>query len=394
MRIQNNIAAFNAFRNLAVSQSQIGKSLEKLSSGFRINKAADDASGLVISEGLRAQIGGLRQATRNAQDGVSAVQTAEGALTEVHSILQRMRDLAVQTSSTGTYGQEARDAAQAEVAELLEEIDRIAGSTKFGTQNLLDGSFGVTPTQASAFVTGTPTAPAAGDDFTVLVAGGTAVAVNFDGVTRTGTALASFMTSQLNDALAASANAVDNAAAGKITFSAEAVGAGFVYTISNAENLGVTVADGTGTALADMSLTGLAGALLAATGSEAQFQVGAFAGEAIGVSIAAMDVAGLALTGLDVSSGDDTNITLVDAAISTVSTLRGELGAVQNRFEHTVANLNVAVENITASESRIRDTDMASEMTNFTKNQILLQAGTAMLAQANVLPQSVLALLQ
>jgi flagellin len=273
LRINQNIAAMNAYRNLTVTEGQLAKSLEKLSSGFRINRAADDAAGLSISEGLRAQVGGLKVAVRNAQDGVSVVQTAEGALTETHAILQRMRDLAVQAANGGSQDTSAQAAADTEFQQLKTELDRIANTTKFGTQNLLDGTY-----------------------------------------------------------------------------------------------------------------TGV-------------FQVGANnnANEQITVTLAtAVDSAGLAVGGNDLTStaNAQTAIDSVDAAITTVSTTRATLGAYQNRFEHTISNLSVAVENLSASESRIRDTDMASEMVSFTRAQILSQAGTAMLAQANAAPQSVLQLLR
>lgn len=268
LRINNNIAAFNAYRNLSVTDGQMSKSLEKLSSGYRINRAADDAAGLAISEGLRSQIGGLKVAVRNAQDGISVVQTAEGALTETHSILQRMRDLAVQASNDGAQSSASKSAADAEFAELIKELDDIAGKTTFNGTKLLDGSFSGT------------------------------------------------------------------------------------------------------------------------------FQVGAMAGETLSVAVSAMTSAGLSLSSLDLSTAASAAITAVDTAIATVSTTRANLGASQNRLEHKINNLNVAVENLTASESRIRDTDMAQEMVAFTRSQILSQAGTAMLAQANQSPQSVLRLLQ
>ncbi|MGD9794975.1 MAG: flagellin [Acidimicrobiia bacterium] len=273
MRINQNIMAFNAYRNVANTNSLMGKSLEKLSSGFRINRAADDAAGLVISQDLRAQVSGLKQATRNAQDGISVVQTAEGALNEVNAMLQRMRDLAVQ-SANGSNSQAARSAAQAEFAALKTEISRIGSATTFGGLNLLNG--------------------------------------------------ASF-------------------------------------------------------------------------GSGVNFQIGANAGDTISVGISALNtgtaVAALSSVSIATASGATSAISALDSAISEVSTSRGALGALQNRFESAINSLQVATENVMASESRIRDTDMAMEMTNFTRNQILMQAGTAMLGQANQLPQSVLRLL-
>ncbi|MET7420635.1 flagellin [Dactylosporangium sp. NPDC005555] len=283
LRINNNIAAQNSYRNLSVTDSQMSKSLEKLSSGFRINRAADDAAGLSISEGLRSQIGGLKVAVRNAQDGISVVQTAEGALTETHSILQRMRDLSVQAASTGSQDADARTAAQTEFSQLNQELDRIATTTSFGGQKLLDPSASYTGT----FQVGANTATA--DQITV---------------------------------------SLGTAAFGSVT--------------------GVTGFDSTG----------------------------------------------LGTSALDLVTDASTAITAIDTAIKGVSTARATLGAYQNRFEHTINNLNVAVENLSASESRIRDTDMAQEMVSFTRSQILTQAGTSMLAQANQAPQNVLSLLR
>ena len=266
LSINQNIAAVNSYRNLSNTQNDLSKSLEKLSSGFRINRAADDAAGLAISEGLRSQVGGLKVAVRNAQDGISVVQTAEGALTETHAILQRMRDLSVQASNTGALSAEATANIQAENDQLVEEIDRIASTTNFNGKALLDGSY-----------------------------------------------------------------------------------------------------------------------------AAAVFQVGSNGGEEITVSVEDMSATGLAVDAITVGSAA---IATIDDAIKAVSTERATLGAVQNRFEHTVKNLNVTVENLSASESRIRDTDMASEMVSFTRAQILSQAGTSMLAQANQIPQGVLSLLR
>jgi flagellin len=287
LRINNNIAAQNAYRNLSVTDGQMSKSLEKLSSGYRINRAADDAAGLSISEGLRSQIGGLKVAVRNAQDGISVVQTAEGALTETHAILQRMRDLSVQAASTGSQDSDARAAAQTEFGQLTSELDRIATTTAFGGQSLLNAGQGGATGYSGAFQVG------------------------------------------------ANTNAADQ----------------------------ITVNLST-----------------AAFGS--------------GSSLSGFDSAGLGLSGVDLSTGGTAAISALDTAIKGVSTARATLGAYQNRFEHTINNLNVAVENLSASESRIRDTDMAQEMVSFTRSQILTQAGTSMLAQANQAPQNVLSLLR
>ena len=273
LRINSNPAAVNAYRNLTSTNVGLGKSLEKLSSGFRINRAADDAAGLVKSETLRAEISGNKAAIRNAQDGISFVQTAEGALNEVHSILQRIRELAVDAANTATTDGVAQ---QAEVDELAAELDAIGSRTKF---------------------------------------------------------------------------------AGKTVFS-------------------------------DYSTTTL------------DFQIGANSGDTLSVNddlgLSSADTFGGNVSALVLTTGAGASaaIASIDTAIGNVSTARSTLGATQNRLEHVVNNLSVAVENLTASESRIRDTDMAMEMANFTKHQILSQAGTAMLAQANAVPQNVLTLLR
>jgi flagellin len=271
MRINHNIAALNTHRQLAFNNTNTQKSLEKLSSGLRINRAGDDAAGLAISEKMRGQIRGLEQASRNAQDGISLIQTAEGALNETHSILQRMRELAVQSSNDTNDDTIDRAAIQAEVDSLIAEVDRIAGDTEFNGKKLLNGS------------------------------------------------IASF-----------------------------------------------------------------------------EFHVGANAGQAITLTVGTMDAATLGLTALDVNDqvAADAAITTIQDAIDDVSTERSNYGAVQNRLEHTINNLNTASENLTASESRIRDVDMAKEMMQFTKNNILSQAAQSMLAQANQQPQGVLQLLR
>lgn len=276
--VNQNIAATNAYRNLSITQDQQAKSLEKLSSGLRINRAADDAAGLAISEGLRSQVGGLTQAARNAQDGISVVQTAEGAMTEVHSILQRMRDLAVQGANDSNNAA-ARTNIETEATQLTAELNRIADFTNFNGTKLLAAD------QTLTFQVG-----ADGD-------ANNAIAVDLKGIKGIITPIA-------------------------FKVSETAAGDGLSHTNAQA------------------------------------------------------------------------TIERLDTAIEAISTNRANLGAYQNRFEHTIKNVNVAIENLSASESRIRDTDMASEMTKFTRTQILSQAGTAMLAQANQVPQGVLSLLR
>jgi flagellin len=274
LRIQNNVEAFNAHRQLSTTASKAAKSMEKLSSGYRINRAADDAAGLAISEKMRAQIGGLAQAQRNAQDGVSLVQTAEGALNEVHSMLQRVRDLKVQYLN-GTLDTDDKASIVAEVKQLASEITEIRGKTEFNGISLLNGSGG--------------------------------------------------------------------------------------------------------------------------SGGTISFQVGANTGET--VSVTTTDIAGASGTGdidgvSDTGSWEAVDLDDIDTAINNIASLRSEFGAVQNRLEHRLNNLATYQENLVASESRIRDVDMAQEMVNFTKLGILQQAGTSMLAQANQAPQNVLSLLR
>ena len=276
LRIQNNVEAFNAHRQLTGTAAKAASSMEKLSSGYRINRAADDAAGLAISEKMRAQIGGLAQAQRNAQDAVSLVQTGEGALNEVHSILQRVRDLKVQYDS-GVMSDDDKKAIAAEVQQLGKEVSDIAGKTEFNGLKLLDGQ-----------------------SFTFTVGANSADTVDIDTVTLTG-----------------------------------------------------------------------------ASGVASLIGVG---------SAASLDAASGAFNSLTVDDIDD--------MITNVSTARSTFGAVQNRLDHRLNNLATYQENLVASESRIRDVDMASEMVNFTKLQILQQAGTSMLAQANQAPQGVLSLLR
>ena len=378
LRVNNNIAALNAYRNLSVTDGQMGKSLEKLSSGFRINRAADDAAGLAISEGLRSQIGGLKVAVRNTQDGISVVQTAEGALTETHSILQRMRDLAVQASNDGGLNASAKSNIQAEVTQLKSELDRIASTTKFNGNALLGGSY------SGTFQVG------ANQGETINVAVSTAMSATGLGV-----------------------GAVDVSTGGpEWTFDPGALD----YTNATAPVLTVNVK---GTGARTLDLTGWSSATTAAgaaanqalvqkafdkelNGSGFTVKVDQFGaikangptGSVTGdLAIAGAGVTGTATFNATAASGASAAISAIDSAIGTVSTTRANLGALQNRFEHTINNLNVSVENLTASESRIRDTDMAQERTNFTRTQILTQAGTAMLAQANQAPQGILKLL-
>ena len=388
LSINQNIAAVNSYRNLSNTQNDLSKSLEKLSSGFRINRAADDAAGLAISEGLRSQVGGLKVAARNAQDGISVVQTAEGALTETHAILQRVRDLAVQAGNDSNNA-EARKNIDTEATQLVSELDRISKSTNFNGTNLLDGTAGGGSGKLQ-FQVGAD--GDANSQITVDLSGANIKAIASD--------------------LSTGSLAVGGT---EFTVSTAALTAS-AYTFSVDNGSGVTSDIAVTLATAPTSVQGLADALSADANFNANFSVDVIKdanGAATGISVKALNGGDVDVTapgagldagnkvantqqGLDFSSAAaaQASITKIDEKISSVSTARANLGALQNRFEHTVKNINVSVENLSASESRIRDTDMASEMVSFTRAQILSQAGTSMLAQANQIPQGVLSLLR
>ncbi|MGZ4598650.1 MAG: flagellin N-terminal helical domain-containing protein [Oryzihumus sp.] len=376
LQINTNIAAMNSYRNLASTQGAMSKSLERLSSGLRINRAADDAAGLAISEGLKSQIGGLTVAARNTQDGISVVQTAEGALTETQSILQRMRDLAVQ-SANDSNDQNSRDAINTEATALKDELDRIANKTTFNNVNLLNGNF-----TSKDFQVGY----ASGDKITVNVTssgpqGVTATFANGQPNLSAGTlTLTAGALSVTTGALTASKDSNDIASQlnGDKNFSAA-----FTAKVTSTGGLEIKAKDAS-VAAAAIAFTGGGG--LAGTKTDTANTLtgtGGFSSTDLGVG------------GSDLSSKANatTAITAIDSAIKSVSTARASLGALQNRFEHVINSVNVANENLSASKSRITDTDMAQEMTSFTRSQILQQAGVSMLAQANQMPQSVLKLL-
>ena len=411
MRINTNIMAFNAYRNLTSTNDMLSKSLEKLSSGYRINRAADDASGLVISQNLDKQVSGLRQATQNAQDGISVVQTAEGALTQVNSMLNRIHDLIVQAANTASSDSTARAAAQNEIIQLRDEIDRIGNTTSFGAQNLLDGSFGAQAAKVSMVGTGltsgiTTTATSTTAGFSLHIDSGNVNGSLLASVwiqPATYATAASFQAA-LQDAIDAVETGVDGFT-GAVTVKVTDLGSG-VWTTDFKRNS----AD-TGT---NVTVTSIGSEIAAALGSSGSATVSNTGGGVfqVGANVTATNQIQVSIDDIRITSGTNSTYTalnqidvtdisthqiagqLVDAAIASVSALRGQLGADQNRFQSTIANLQVTTENLSASESRIRDTDMAFEMVNFTRDQILLQAGTAMLAQANAAPQSVLRLLQ
>ena len=424
LSVNNNIAAMNSYRNLSATDSQMSKSLEKLSSGFRINRAADDAAGLAISEGLRSQIGGYKVAVRNTQDGVSVVQTAEGALTETHSILQRMRDLSVQASNTGSLNDDAKANIQSEIGQLKSELDRIAGTTTFNGKKLLDGNYsttfqvgansGETISVAIGTAMGSTGLGVAGVDVTAVGsytngASGTAGKVSTVNATSGAAATLTIANATAGSDFYASGASTDVSAAyegleGSISFGGKTFDLKSVdWDTADADKNGITNTTEALSALntaANKALGTTGTVFTAASGAVDNLVFSASASAVTGytnangsaLSTSAQDVAKATAT-FTTGSGATVAIDQIDKAIKSVSTTRADLGAIQNRFEHTINNLNVAVENLTASESRIRDTDMAQEMTNFTRSQILTQAGTAMLAQANSAPQGILRLL-
>ena len=392
----------NSYRNLTGNNNAVSKNLEKLSSGYKINRAGDDAAGLAISEKMRAQITGLNTAQKNAQDGVSLVQTAEGALTEVHSMLNRMVELADQ-SANGTYDNAVdRANLQKEIASLKDEIDRIADSTNFNGINLLDGSLS---TKTTTTLNGTAATTNAavdlkftfaeqfkGKDINVKLAhadgaGNTIEAsVEADGtITLKMDATKDHSASAIKEALAktdmkALTEKEDKAKMSSLLASATVTGAG---TTGLTGGTGFATATGTTTPAKGKSLT---------------LQIGDTSKDfnQMTVSVGDMHADALGIADIDISTqvGAQTAVDKIKSAINSVSSTRGDLGAIQNRLEHTINNLSVTAENMTAAESRIRDVDMANEMMAYTKNNILVQSSQAMLAQANQLPQGVLQLLQ
>ena len=363
MVVQHNLTAMNANRQLGVTTSGQAKSSEKLSSGYRINRAGDDAAGLKISEKMRSQVRGLNKASANAQDGVSLIQTAEGALNETHSILQRMNELAVQ-GANDTNQNIDRDAIQQELNALTEEIDRIASTTQFNKQALLDGGFTGKNLQVGAN---------SGQKITINIAKMNASAIGLDKgyIAKT------------------SGYFTTNEATEKGKFStASALRASIVAKASKTFNKSDYKTASTGYVAPTTGSTVTASALLACVKGIASRDVTLFSV----ASVSAKTFTG----GTDVSDYAHANATIdmIAKAINNVSGQRSALGALQNRLEHTIANLDNVAENTQAAESRIRDTDMASEMVEYSKNNILAQAGQSMLAQANQSTQGVLSLLQ
>ena len=450
MVVQHNMQAANANRMLNVTTSAQSKSTEKLSSGYRINRAADDAAGLTISEKMRKQIKGLDRASTNAEDGVSAVQTAEGALTEVHSMLQRMNELATQ-SANGTNSNTDRKAIQDEIDQLTTEIDRVSETTKFNETYLLKGDGaekahnvnahdagldGVTLTDKGDTVDVTLKELNAGDKISIAGKNYTIGALAddakklYDGVATNGTATVTVngkaytvqdttpdtakneITKDNLDKLVTAGVTVEYNGKSMTVMDADANGvdkkdssiitAAAAYKLETAEivkasSIGTDTKATAGT-LTNNTFTLTKGKVNYNDALSFNLHVGADADmtNKITVNIDSMNSAGLGVKGIKADTEQDATyaIDAIADAISTVSSQRSALGAVQNRLEHTINNLDNVVENTTSAESRIRDTDMAEEMVNYSKNNILAQAGQSMLAQANQSNQGVLSLLQ
>ena len=434
MVVQHNLTAMNSNRMLGLTTASQAKSTEKLSSGYKINRAADDAAGLSISEKMRKQIRGLTQASLNAQDGISAVQTAEGALTEVHDMLQRMNELAVKAGN-GTMSADDRNYVQNEIDQLVNEIDRVSETTKFNETYLLKGdaaSNGNKKTFAEDDVLGTVdgvTVAAKGTTAKELTDGaeikiGTVEVVssdaNFTIADATAQGKAQDVVKITSDGTNATVTLKDGTEVTKATadikneYGIDATAAGSA-TISKQLKFETTNATIKGTYTGNLNDLNAGDAVnvklaIGASGSTAlsssekslilSFQVGAdtTAENKIEVSLESMSAKGIGVNGLQVNGTDSTNadaaVKTIATAIQKVSTQRSALGAVQNRLEHTINNLDNVVENTTSAESQIRDTDMATEMVKYSNNNILAQAGQAMLAQANQSNQGVLSLLQ
>lgn len=395
LQINTNVAAMNAQRNLAATNRKLGGLFEKLSSGQRVNRAADDAAGLAISEKMRAQIRGMRQGQRNAQDGISMLQTAEGALGEVHSILQRVRELAVQAGNT-TLSASDRQAIGEEMLALRSELDNIANRTRFNGQQLLTGALAVTLDAGLSSM----------DGVTAVENGATVSVASID----------------VSDA-EASTNYTASAAGAVVTLSTTSGGftRSETFTVqdmgANAEqaltfeDLGVTI-----NLAHDANAGNVTGAVIAAAiagdnvqttaSSNAIFRVGAEVGDDVALSFQDMRASALGIPASEISvlitnnnavsssAQADAILQSVDVAIEQVSTFRAQLGAAQNQMETAVNSLAVSVENLSASESRIRDADIAQVSSELVSRQIMQQAGVAVLSQANTAPQAVLQLLQ
>ncbi|WP_041272513.1 flagellin [Desulfitobacterium hafniense] len=395
MIINHNMSAINTYRQLTVNNAGTSKSLEKLSSGLRINRAGDDAAGLAISEKMRGQIRGLDQAGRNAQDSISLIQTAEGALNETHSILQRMRELAVQAAND-TNSSTDRGEIQKEIKQLTDEIDRIANTTEFNTQKLLNGDKKGLVDKEESQVTlqlntkanitlGASVSTNIGQSGVIILTKGD-VSVEGNNPLSGNTSFSVYIAGEVGT-ISVSGNTITIAANGsKLGGTIELSGS--LDDLKAGESIAISIKS----AVAEST----------AIGNSFSMQIGANSGQNIMVGMNSMKASELKLrTGADGDALEVGNyyqataaVSIINNAIETVSAERSKLGAIQNRLEHTINNLGTSSENLTAAESRIRDVDMAKEMMNFQKNNILSQAAQAMLAQANQQPQGVLQLLR
>ena len=414
MIINHNMNALNAHRNMGVNNTAAGKSMEKLSSGLRINRAGDDAAGLAISEKMRGQIRGLEQSSRNASDGISLIQTAEGALNETTNILQRMRELAVQ-SANDTNTSDDREQLQKEMTQLGEEIDRIANNTEFNTKKLLNGNMGAATTETKGTVVNSgklDTAAAANTALTALkdVNGNSLGIAIGDKITTSwsvnGTQKTVEFTVDNNNSktlehllnkIKADADVNDAVIdAGAITITAATAG-----TDKQLNGFSIEVKSDAGTRkeAASNALSSFTTGTQAAdnrTDGSANLQIGANASQQLNLSIGDMRATALGVKNLQVGTQSQANtaINVIDEATKKVSSERANLGAAQNRLEYTISNLDNTAENLTSAESTLRDVDMAKEMMEYSKNNILSQAAQSMISQANQQPQNVLQLLR
>ena len=410
LRINTNIQALNAQRNLGINTDSLNQSLERLSSGLRINKAADDAAGLAIGETLKAQITGMNQAVANSQDGINLIQTAEGGLSETTNILQRIRELAVQAAND-TYTQSDRQKIQTEIGQLQQELTRIASTTQFNGRNLLDGSVSQSTalTQAHADIMQNQrvgqTDPNGVPDFGDMIS-----SVQISNVSSTMATVDAGVTFKL---VASATTGVYNlevkGSDGSYSmiqdYNTNVLGTSMLFTLTSGASFNVTFGSVAVTAAdtGDTSTVQVTGSRQAVTVDQSlTFQIGANEGQIVKTGFGDFRAGALRMESTGVFGTTDDNSRLMaqnligvcDDALAYVNTQRAQMGAMQNRLQHTIANLNVSSENLSASESRIMDTDVASETSNLTRAQILVQAGTSILAQANATPQNALSLLK
>ncbi|MEG1457935.1 MAG: flagellin [Acetivibrio sp.] len=416
MIVQHNMSAMNANRQLGISSGALSKATEKLSSGYKINRAGDNAAGLAISEKMRGQIRGLDQASTNAEDGISLIQTAEGGLQETQNILQRMRELSVQ-SANDTNTDDDRTQIQNEITQLTQEVDRIANTSEFNTKKLLNGDQkGSTTYKAGGtsiegtFQNGIVVANNVKTSLSKMVGVDDVIriTINKDATTAGTISSGGYSVESLNGKGAnvkISTGSIVVSAVAKTTLTATGTSADITFSVSGFANL--KAGD-----IITISLSKVTTAAAASTGKESlRLQAGANSGQEIEMRINGMKARDLGIvqtgtmtkgtadhgTGLALDVTTQSNASMAtkafDKALEKVSTERAKMGAIQNRLEHTISNLDTSGENLQAAESRIRDVDMAEEMTNYSKNNILTQAGQSMLAQANQSTQGVLSLL-